>query len=149
MRRYQENAGTPGRDNSVIRGQADVFAAEQERARRDYLADLAESEGPNANLRGEQRMASDRAGRNSGAFEAELIAREHQNRRGIQQSSLDSATRLLDVDSQQALARELGLSDIELRKIQLGQSSDQFMRDLAMREWDLMNRNDLVRRGLA
>jgi hypothetical protein len=148
MNRYRANEGMVGRDNPLVRGQADVFAAEQERARRDYLADLAESEGPLANLRGEQRMVTERMGRDTGAYEADLIAREMANRRGIQQSSLDSAVRLLDVDSQQSLARELGLSDLDLRRQQLGQSQDQFLRELAMREWDLLNRNDLIRRGL-
>ncbi len=152
MSRYRSNDGMVGRDNPMVRGQADVFAAQQERARRDYLADLAESEslsGGPINLRGEERMAMERMGRDTGAFEAELMAREQANRRGIQQSSLDSAVRLLDVDSQQQLSRELGLSDLDLRRQQLGQSQDQFLRELAMREWDLMNRNDLVRRGLA
>lgn len=149
MSRIRANDAIPGRDNPVVRAQADAYSAQQTREMRDYLADLAESEGPNANLRGEQRMAAEMAGRNSGQFEAELIGREQDARRAQTQAMLGQVVNLLDVDSQQALQRELGLNDLDLRKAQLAQSGDEFLRELALREWDLTNRNDLIRRGLA
>lgn len=148
LARIRENSGTASADNPIVRAQADAYAAQEERSRRDYLADLAEREGPLANLRGEQRMGYERRGQRVGAFQAELMAREQMAMRDQLKTAYDQAIRMLDFESAEALQREMAAIDQQLRGRQLDQSQDQFLRELGLREWDLLNRNDLIRRGL-
>ena len=95
------------RNDPIIRAQADAFSANQERSRRNDINSLAESEGPNANLRSEQRMGAERAGQASGAFEAELMGRELGNRRQEISEALNSAQGLLTEEQRLALTNEL------------------------------------------
>lgn len=99
---------TIDRNDPNIRQQVDPYAAAQERARRNYLADAAEQLGPNTNLRGEQRLAMERAGQASGLFESQLLGRELENRRAEIQNALDSLGNRLTADQQLALQKELG-----------------------------------------
>ena len=99
---------TIDKNDPNIRQQVDPYAAAQERARRNYLADAAESLGPNANLRGEQRLAMERAGQATGLFESQLIGRELENRRAEIQHALDSLGNRLTEDQRLALQKELG-----------------------------------------
>jgi hypothetical protein len=104
------------RNDPNIRQQVDPYAAAQERARRNYLADAAERGGPLVNLRGEQRVAMERAGQATGQFEGQLIGRELENRRNEIQHALDSLGNRLTEDQRLALQRELGyLSDATSR----------------------------------
>lgn len=91
-----------------IRQQVDPYAAAQERERRNYLADMAERSGPGANLRGESRLASERAGQATGMFQSQLIGRELQSRRDEIQNALSMWSDRLTEDQRQALQRELG-----------------------------------------
>ena len=112
-----------------IKQQTEPYAAAQERSRRDYLADLAESEGSLANLRGEQRLASERAGQNVGMFQAELIGRELTARRDEIKHALDSLRGQLTADQTLALQKELAyLEDATRRygiKTEAGIAKDQ------------------------
>jgi hypothetical protein len=69
------------RNDPNIAQQVDPFRAEQERGRRDFLAGQAERLGPNANLLGEERMASEPAAQATGSFQSMLVGRELQARR--------------------------------------------------------------------
>lgn len=91
-----------------IRQQVDPYAAAQERSRRNYLADAAESLGPLANLRGEQRVSMERAGQATGQFQGQLIGRELESRRGEIQHALDSMGNMLTEEQRLALQKELG-----------------------------------------
>jgi hypothetical protein len=91
-----------------IRQQVEPYAAAQERARRNYLADAAERGGPLANLRGEERLAMERSGQATGLFESQLIGRELENRRAEIQHALDSLGNRLSEDQRLALQKELG-----------------------------------------
>lgn len=135
------------RNDPIIRQQADAYAANEERARRNYISDLAESAGPLANLRGEQRMASERLGQRTGTFEAELIGRELTTKRNEIAQALLQMGNMLSADQQAGLQRELAILDqaIKERGIALqGQALDQdwqrallannqFMADLGLR----------------
>lgn len=142
-----------------IRQQVDPFTAQQERARRDYLADVAEREGPRTNLRGEERLAAERAGQASGLFESQLIGRELDARRQEIESALQQLGNRLTVDQQQALQRELAQLDDATRRLgirsqadiaqgqlglgreQLGLARDQFGLDIGRTEQDLFLRS--------
>jgi len=129
------------RNDPIIRAQADAFSAQQDRSRRNYLSDTAEREGPYANLQGERRMAAERAGQASGAFEAQLMSRELMAEREKVAQALSGRLGMLSGDQQAALTERLAALDAEIRREGFalqGQGmfnqNDQFMRDLALRE---------------
>lgn len=121
------------RNDPVIRAQADAFSAQQDRASRNYLADLAERSGPIANLQGEQRMMAERTGQNVGAFEAQLMGRELQSRRDEIARALDSRKDLLTTEQQLALQKELASMDDIIRRMSLSQQDRHFGADLDYR----------------
>lgn len=176
-------------DDPIISGQVNAFRAEQERARRNDISDLAERAGPLANIRGEQRIAAERVGQGTSAFQAELLARERgriadeisqalamqgsllsgDQQRGLTErlAALDQAIRESGVGLQNqslGLQRDLGFADLGLRRdlgfggldlqrtlglggqdlTRRGQdlANDQFLRELALRQWQLGDDSD-------
>jgi hypothetical protein len=107
------------RNDPIIRAQADAYSANEERARRNYLGDVAESSGPYANMRGEERMSAERLGQRTGSFEAELLGRELVARRNEIQEALNGALGVLTADQARQLQLELGLMDQAIREQQL------------------------------
>lgn len=93
----------------IIRGQVDNFRAEQERAQRDYLSDIAESSGPYANLRGEKRISAEKTGQAVGGFQATLLQRELESRRNEIQGALSGMAGILSGEQSAALQREMGM----------------------------------------
>jgi hypothetical protein len=135
------------RNDPIIRAQADAYAANEERAKRNYISDIAEQQGPLANIQGERRMAAERAGQRSGQQEAGLLGSELTARRASIQDRLHSMQGMLSAEQQNELQRELALMDQSIRQQQVnagisGQNmqNDQFMRDLGLREWDTANK---------
>ena len=106
MQRAQQGTNID-RNNPIIRAQADAFSANEERSRRNYLSDLAEKSGPNANLRNEARMSAEKVGQSTGGFEAELMGRELGARRQEISEALNSAQGLLTEEQRLALQNEL------------------------------------------
>lgn len=96
-------------NNPAIKRRADAYTASEIKARRDYLADLAESEGPNANLRSEQRMSAETLGQRSGAFEAELIGQEIAAKRDEIAQALESMKGILSAEQEMALREKLAM----------------------------------------
>ena|SRR3990167_9392076 len=144
------------RNDPIIRAQSDAFAANQERGRRNYISDTAESTGPFANIQGEKRMASERYGAETGKFEAGLLGQELMSRRAQISQRLNSMAGMLSGEQQQELQRQLSLMDQAIKEQQVamgyrgqdittrGQDigNDEFLRDLALREsfgWDDRN----------
>jgi len=127
------------RNDPAIRGQADAYSAQEDRSRRNYLGDVAERSGPNANLRGEERMAAERQGQRVGGFEAELMGRELGARRQEIAQALSSMQGMLSADQQAALQREMSALDAAIRREGMGQQNDQFNKNLALNEWDRGN----------
>lgn len=142
------------RNDPIIRAQADAYAANEERSRRNYISDVAEQIGPNANIRGEQRMAAERVGQRTGAFEAELLGRELQTRRNEITQTLAQMGNMLSDDQRLALQRELTLLDLAIREslgnaqlgIQQGQLDLGFA-DLGLRNSQQASYWDWIRRG--
>lgn len=146
-------------NNPIIKGQVDTFRADQTRASRDYLSNIAERSGPLANIRGEQRMASEKLGQNVSGFQSELLAREQAAQREQASQALGLSSSMLTADQNRELQGALGFGDLNLRgelgrgQLALGnrgldQNQDQFLRELALRQWDLGNQNDYRWAGL-
>jgi hypothetical protein len=97
-------------DDPIISGQTDAFAAQQERARRNYLGDLAESSGPYASgaMLGQSRMTAETMGQNVGNFQSQLMGRELESRRKEIQDALSQMGSMLSDEQKMALEKELG-----------------------------------------
>ncbi len=130
QRRFQQSE-TPSANDPVIRRQADTYSANTERSKRNYLADLAESSGPNANLLGETRLANEHAGQANAGFEAELVGREVAARRDEIQQALTQFGSLLTAEQQMALQKELAQLNDQLQRTSLSQQGQQFNANLS------------------
>jgi hypothetical protein len=143
------------RNDPNIRAQVDPYVAQQERAGRNYLDTIAERAGGRPiNMQGEQRMVAERQGQNAGAFESEIIGRELAAKRSEIEQSLQLAVMTGNQQAAMSLQKELALLNDRARtadRTQQGQqfassqnqSMDQFLRELALREWQLGDQSDL------
>lgn len=137
------------RNDPNIRAQVDPMTAQMERASRNYLDDLAErGMGRPINLQGEQRLAAERLGQQAGTMEAQIIGREIGARREEIAQALQLWGSMMSEEQRLALQQELGYMDDAYRRQALAQSGDQFMRDLALREWMANNDDYYWRSGL-
>jgi hypothetical protein len=83
-------------EDPVVRAQVDAYRAEQERARRNHISDLAErAQGNPVNLDGEKRMAAESLGQAVGMFAADAIAKEIESRRKFKLGLFSAATSLV------------------------------------------------------
>ena len=82
------------KDDPIVRAQVDAYRAEQERARRNYLDDLAEK-AKGQSIAGEERMAAERMGQDVGKFAAGVIATEVEARRRFKLGLFGVATSLV------------------------------------------------------
>lgn len=115
MKRAQQSLAVDSND-PTIQAQVTPFSAQQDRSARNHMADLAESAGPYANLQGEARLASERAGQATGAFSSGLVGQEIQARRTEIQQALTSMQGLLTSDQAMALQKELAYLDDATRR---------------------------------
>lgn len=161
-------------NDPIIKRQVDAYGAAQTRASRDYLGNVAEAGGPLANLRGEQRMAAEKVGQNTGSFQAELMGRELAARRDEIAQALSQQGAMLNADQQRNLQAQLaqmdqalgevnaqtsrtgmenaftlgqgqlglGRDSLALQKAAQAQNNDQFLRELALRQWDTGDQSD-------
>ena len=95
-----------------VRQQTDVFAAGQDRSRRQYESEQAErlsaqGLGNSGAMANERRLGAERAGQATGAFETELIGRELENRRQEIQTALTSLSGMISDDQKRAMMDEL------------------------------------------
>lgn len=134
-------------NDPIIRNQSEAFDAKAERARRNYLGDVAESSSPYGTgaMRGEERMTAEKMGQASAGFEAELMGRELTARRDEIRHALDSMGNLLTEGERQALQLELAKMDDALKRYSiatqdkqyyagLGQADKHFYDELAQRD---------------
>ena len=148
--------------DAMIQPQVDAFRAEQDRARRNFISDTAEQQGPLANIQGERRMAAERAGQQTANFQAELMGRELSARRNEIAQALSSQQGLISGDQTRALQAQLAALDqaisqtnattsrqgvnnqftlgqrqLELENQRMQQQQDQMMRELALRAFEV------------
>jgi hypothetical protein len=107
----------------IIANQVNAFGAQQTRGARDYIDQLAESEGPDANLGAERRLSSEHAAQATGSLQASLMQNELTARRGEITQALQEMGTLLTADQQLALQKELGEINAMLASGQLGLDS--------------------------
>jgi hypothetical protein len=136
------------KNDPTIRNQADAYAANEERAKRNYLADIAEQRGPNANLSGETRMAAERVGQRTGAHEADLVGREVTARRAEIAQALESMRGMLTVSQEMQLRKELATMDDTIARMKLQQDSTQFNADLGFRDRSLTQQGQIANNNL-
>jgi hypothetical protein len=83
-------------DDPVVIAQVAAYRAEQDRARRHYLSDLAEkAQGNPQNMRGEERLTAEKMGQAVASFAADLIAKEIAARRHFKLGLFAAATSLV------------------------------------------------------
>lgn len=137
------------RTDPNVRAQVDPFVAQQTRASRNYLDDIAEGgRGRPLNMQSEQRLASERLGQQAGLFEAEVIGREMSARRDEIAQALSLYGGRLTSEERVMLERELGYLNDRARTADRTTSNDQFLRELALREWVAGNEDYYRRAGL-
>lgn len=149
------------RNDPAIRAQADAYAANEERARRNYVSDAAERGGPLGNIEGERLIASERAGQRTGTFESMLVGQEMTARRQEIAQALTEMGSMLSEDQRNALQMQLSQIDAALREQgygiqQQGLGLDRYKADLQNTQFndrlgldaeDLAAKYDLLRRG--
>lgn len=133
LERAHQSLAIDPKTDPTIRASADAYAANEERARRNYISDIAEEAGPLANIRGEERIAAERVGQRTGAYEADLVLREQTARRKEIQDALDSIAGLGMQDKELALRKELALMDDAINRLKLNQDQSQFTSNLGYR----------------
>lgn len=149
-------------NSPVIRRASDAYSANEQRAGRDYLSDLAERSGPYANLQGEERLVNERIGQRTGNFEAQLVVDDLKQQRAEIMQYMQMAGNMLSGDQTRALQEQLGLLDAAIREQGIGLQergldqdwartllqNDQFMATLGLNAEDRAAYWDAVRRGL-
>lgn len=121
------------RNDPIIRAQSDAFNAQQQRASRDYLAQVAERAGSNANIGMERRMAAEKVGQASGNFEAQLMGRELEARRNEIQHALSTRAQLLTDEQRLNLQRELSYLEDATRRFGISENANLGWGDLGLR----------------
>lgn len=148
MGRAKQGLNINAQTDPNIRQQADPYAAAVERERRRYMGDTAERMGPLANIQGEERLSSEKAGQAGGLFESQLIGREMQARRDEIAQALNGMQGMLSQEQQLAMQKELAQLDAGIRNRQISSGNDQFMGSLGLQAENQNNYWDAVRQGL-
>lgn len=119
-----------------FRQQVAPFAAAVERQKRDFISDQAEALGPTATgaLRGQERMAAERAGQAIGGFEAELVGRELQQRRAEIQNALANLGNMVSDDQRRALELQLAEMNDAIARLGIQTSVSEGALDRSLRE---------------
>jgi hypothetical protein len=122
-----------------FRQQADTYAASQERARRNQIADNAEAFSAAGSGMGgsgaqdvQNRLTNERAAQGTASFEAELVGRELTNRREEVQTALSALAGMGENDQTRALQRELAELDAQIRRAGIASSEKLGMAGIAV-----------------
>jgi hypothetical protein len=122
-----------------FRQQVDPYAAAQERARRQYESSQAErlsakGMGGSGQMDLERRFAAEKAGQNTGMFEAQLVGRELQNKRSEIQNALQQLGNTISGDQQRALQMELAKIDAQLKQAGLDLQGSLGFQELGLKD---------------
>lgn len=134
----------------IIRPQVDNYAAQQERQRRTYLDQQAESSSPYAtgSMDNARTQTSEQAGLNTSNMQASLMSNELTARRSEIQNAMSQAGQMLTADQQMQLQNELGQIDAQLKQQGLSSQNDQFLAQLGLNAQNQSNYWDAIRSGL-
>lgn len=114
------------RTDPAVRGQADAFAANQDRSRRNYLGDQAEKMSPYATgaMRGQERMTAEHTGQAQGEFESQLMGREITAKRDEIQNALSQMGSMLSDQQRLELQGQLAQMNDAVARLGLGIQAD-------------------------
>lgn len=157
LQRAQQSTNIDPNDPN-IRQQVDPAAAQIERDRRDYLANVAESRGPLANIQGETRVSGEKAAQMKGQLEASMIGKELQSRRDEITQALTELGSRLSSDQALGLQKELAYLNNALGKYgidtsaglqqqQINSGNDQFASTFGLNSTNQANYWDAIRSG--
>ena len=113
-------------DDPIIRSQVNAYGAGQERSRRNYLQNLAESTGPNANIGAENRISAETVGQNTAEFQGKLMQEELGARRSQLAQYLGMMGNMLSDEQRMQLQYQLALMDNALGQANLSQRGYEF-----------------------
>jgi hypothetical protein len=136
----QVNAQDP-----IIANQVGAFSAQQQRSGRNYMNQLAERNGPNANLTSEGRQVAENEAQQTGQLQATLIQNELTARRTEIQNALTEQGSLLSDQQRIGLQQQLGLLDASLRQQQINSGNDQFAAQFGLNAEQMANYWDWLR----
>ncbi len=107
-------------NSAEIKAQVDPYAAAQERSRRQYESEAAErlsaqGKAGSGEMDIERRLGAERAGQNTGMFEAQLIGRELQTKRDEIKEALSALSGLISQDQVAELQRQLAEVDRQIK----------------------------------
>lgn len=127
---------TVDKNDPAFRQQADSYAAAIERQKRNYLQDQAEQMAPGSTgaMRGQERMASERAGQQIGTFEAQLVGNELRQKRQEVDDALKGLYGMVTADQQMALQQRAMELDAELKKLGIGSTEKVAGQELSLKD---------------
>lgn len=123
----QINTPTPTRESPQVRAQVDPFAAAQERTRRTAENEAAErmstmGMGESGAMQNERRIAQERAGQATGAFEAGVMREELMSQRDQINKALEMGAGMMSNDQKDKLQRDLAALDAAIKREGLAQT---------------------------
>jgi hypothetical protein len=119
--------------------QIDTFNAGSDRARREYQSQAAErlsaqGLGNSGAMQNERRLSDEQAATSQGAFQAQLVSRELENRRNEIKDALTNLRGIISGDQAMALQKQLADLDAAIKREGLSQSGTLGAGDLALRD---------------
>jgi hypothetical protein len=111
-------------NDPIIKAQVDAYNAQGQRAGQNYLAQLAEKQGANANIGAETRASAETVGQQTGSYQATLMQQELTARRQEIEQALSGASGLLTAEQQMSLQKELQQISLAEQEWEFGQTND-------------------------
>lgn len=132
----------------IIAPQVNAYNAEQQRSNRSYLQQLAEAQGPNANLTAQGAQMSENAAQQTGALQAQLTQNELTARRQEIEQALQEQGSTLTAQQQMSLQQYLGQIQAALSQQQINSANDQFLAQYGLNADNLAWYQNAVGSGL-
>lgn len=135
-----------------IKQQVDPFAAQQERARRDYESQAAErlsaqNLGSSGAMENERRYAAEKSGQATGLFQSQLVGQELQTKRAQIADALNHLGDTIGNDQKNALTQKLADLDAAIKRSGIESGERVGMREIDVKNTlgQQANSNDLMR----
>ncbi len=129
-------------NDPVLRNQTDAFNAQQQQARRNYLSETAERQGPSGNIDAESRASAEQVGQNTSGFQAQLVQRELQSKRDEIQQALTQMGAQLSDEQRQALQQKLAEMDNALQYARLNEQGSEFGQSIGLQNRQLSQQEE-------
>lgn len=116
----------PSPNDPVIKAQTNAYNAQATRDMRNYMNELAEKGGPNANLGAQGMQAAEKVAQGAGQFQGTLMQNELNARRQQIQDALTGMGNLLSDQQRMQLQNQLAIMDNLLGQASLEQNAYAF-----------------------